>query len=65
MDRIGCIFVSESVANSLELSNIHPLFLQEMEVKEKPVDGLRYPSDPPWVEGRDATIHWDPKKPEG
>lgn len=59
MDRIGAIYVSEDVAQRIDISDLKPLYFHAVGVKDRPLDGLRYPDDPPWVEGRDATIPWD------
>ncbi len=61
-DRTGCVYMSEDVAMSIDLSDLKPLGLQEIEVADEPRDGLRFPTDPLWVEGRDASIPWDPSR---
>lgn len=60
MDKIGMIYISDAAASQIDVSDLKPLFFQEIEVRDRPLDGLRYPDDPPWVQGRDATIPYDP-----
>lgn len=60
IDRVGTIYVSEQVASCIPVDEFEPLFLQPIEVDAKPIDGLRYPGDPAWVLGRDASVSWDP-----
>jgi hypothetical protein len=62
LDRVGSIFLSGDVASKLNISDLRPLFLEEVEVLDEPSDGLRFPNDPPHVKGRDATVPWDPTK---
>lgn len=57
-DRIGSIYVSDRIAKALPVKSLRPLILQEFDVRDEPLDGLRYPTDPPWVKGRDASKNW-------
>lgn len=60
IDRTGSIYIAEHLVPKIKIDDLKPLLLQPVEVKSRPIDGLRYPGDPDWVQGRDASVSWDP-----
>lgn len=53
VDRIGSIFVAADVAEAIPLWKRSGLYWQDIEVKDLPEDGLRFPGDPPYIRGRE------------
>lgn len=56
LDRVGMIYVDAVVAEQLDLSGLRPAYLDSIQVLSRPQDGLRFPGDPSWVTGKDATV---------
>lgn len=42
MDEVGMIYVSERLTERFEGAGLRPLYLEEIEIKEHPLDGLQF-----------------------